>query len=577
MQFSVGDDQYVLNVQKIGEAYLASKLKPFFEERKIAKVGSFWQHDYQFLRHLKIRADNLRDTYLNEHLLNKGKPDLWVKGRTSLQGLASRYLAVTLSKLEREAFINRQSYDFSTKEIEYAANDVKYLVPIYKIQKDRLIHEGMNLIEEIESACLPGLSSITYNGIYLDKKIWLDILDKSYDGLRKAYDELNQYFSNIGKFDLDLFGLPAINYKSNLELLKALKKVGYTNLESTNDIELGEHLDPILYDLIRRFRVFSKSISTYGESFLDNINPVTGRIHPRVNQLGADSGRITESDPTLQNIPIKDRPEFRTAFQAQYPKWLLNTTDYSGQELRIIAEMSDEDLWVDALNNDKPLHQVIGMKLFNLSEEKLNKKSAYYLITKTLNFLVAYGGGVRKVQIAYRKLGINKTLDECKAILRNYYKLNSKVVTMIDNEIVRTLENGYSTSLLGRKRFFNFPSYEISINRDTGRLRFSPKSGNQDDAKTLSGMCREAFNHRVQGTGADMSKIAVAGYDRELTRLKSSAFIVNTVHDELMDEFPETEKELSKIKTNKMLDAEAYILKKIKPAVESHISKIWEK
>jgi DNA polymerase-1 len=320
-------------------------------------------------------------------------------------------------------------------------------------------------------------------------------------------------------------------------------------LDSTNS-DILEKLDDEVAKEIIIYRQLGKLAGSYGINFLEYINPNTGRIHCSFNQQGTNSGRYSTSKPSIQNIPVREHPEYRTCF-VEVGDYTQVTADYSQFEMRLAGEFSNDQVIIDAFLNDKDLHALSAAAMYNVPFEEVTK--AQRSNGKTFNFSVLYGAEAYTVSTR-----LQIPIDEAEVLVRNWRAGFPGLANYLDSTATFLKNNGYVLTPLGRRRYFNLPSprtpgYRGIINR----------------------YVREGCNHPIQGANADAIKIALCnihyrlwGYDAKLIR---------TVHDEISVRCKEELAEgVVKIVHDEMVKAAQVYLKRIPVKVDPVISKSWD-
>lgn len=634
------------------------------ESNKCLKVGTSMRFDYETLKWcLGIRTWNLFDTCEADKVLHAGKLHLKSSELKSMKGQAARWLNLIIDKSKQQSFTLTLPLTFD--QICYAAMDVRIPLAIMGQQVPAIAKAGLSRTVQIENDCLPAFGDMHLNGVLIDYEKWNRLLDgikarhktnintldeyflpivgsknagfnsallweemekaeaafntapkgKGHKderlALRKAYSAAKINFRKSAsakkkweKLQETYPGEAAINYDSNSQLLEALRKMGYgkTVLPNTNDASLEKHAGDAVIDAIREFRETAKVLSTYGEAFLEkHFRKETGRVHSYIDQLGAETGRTTSVNPNIQNILKGD---WRSCFICDIG-WKVITTDYNGCELRILAELSKEPIWIEAFLKGWDVHSVGAEMLFGKrwtdaaeagckyvsahAKCKCKGHSALRDQIKAINFGIAYGMEAKKLAAA-----IGSTVKFAQELLDNY-RLTFPVLTACLKRLgqiaVSTLE---SRTLVGRRRFFRKPTWDVAKERAIERAK--KRGMKPEEVETfhinsaLSGMYgsieREGKNTPIQGTNADLIKLAMGcGFDPNgepylwhIVEPVYGARLVNMVHDELVHECHEAAAENCKEQVeNAMTRAGAEVVKSIPMTTESHIEGCWTK
>lgn len=523
-----------------------SPLKKVLEEEKILKLGQNVKFDYGMLKaKTGFRVVNIFDTMLAERILTTG-----LARDNSLAAISRKYLGIELAKETRETFANH-TRDFSKKQLDYAAMDVLVLFPIYERQKVALEKEGLAKIADLEFQLVPVVSEMELRGFLIDVGKWRvvisDYQQKASEVAKKIQEELRPYFRAT---QTDLFGNHAdvVNLNSPSQVLDAFRKVGL-DLPSTGEEILARYDHP-LAKLLLEHRTYEKIITAFGENLIAKINPQTGRIHPDYMQIGADTGRFACSNPNLQQIPSDSL--FRQCFIAP-PGYKLVVADYSQIELRIAAELSGDPVFLKAFAEDADLHTVTASQMYGVPEDAVTKELRQ--TSKTINFGLLYGRGAKSIGVQ-----IGASEEKARALLEKYFRTYRQVKRWLDNAARDAVRLGYSETMGGRKRFYQKldpedPSYE----------------------RQVAYIERQGKNTPVQGTSADMTKIALVNVSRRIKQEKLEAVPIHTVHDEIVVEAKENQAEkVAKIVGEEMERAGKTLLKRVPVKVDVSVSDIWE-
>ncbi|MEX0587141.1 MAG: DNA polymerase [Patescibacteria group bacterium] len=538
-----------------GQAYLFDArhldLRPFqtvLGDEKILKLAQNAKFDYGMLKELAgVEIVNLFDTMLAERVLTCGLTKL---GDLSLKALARKYLELELAKEVRETF-EHHLRDFTKKQLDYSATDVLVLFPIYEAQKAQLQKENLAKIASLEFRLVPVVAEMELRGFLIDVERWRQVISeyrrKAKEIDQKVQEELRPYSKSTQK---DLFGNHAnvVNLNSPSQILEAFRRVGL-DLPSTGEEILARYNHP-LAKLLLEYRESEKIISAFGDNLLEKINPKTGRIHPDYMQIGADTGRFACSNPNLQQIPTDSM--FRSCFIAS-PGHKLVIADYSQIELRIMAELSEDPVFMKAFKDDVDLHTLTASQMFGIPQDQVTKERRFQ--AKSINFGLMYGRGARSLAV---QLGVGE--EEAKRLLDKYFRQYHRVKAWLDGVARDSVRRGYSTTLGGRKRYYE---------------RIDPEDPNYD--RQISYIERQGKNTPIQGASADMTKAALV-YIREKIRQKGlSSIPIHTIHDEVVVEAREAEaKQTAKIVQEEMERAGRELLKKVPVKAEVVISDVWE-
>lgn len=542
-QVAVRDTAYVFDVRQVDLKPLTKVLS----NEKILKIAQNAKFDYGMLKAIAgIEIVNIFDTMLAERILTTG-----VSRENSLRAISRKYLGVELIKETRKTFIGNHARGFSKKQLDYAAADVLVLFPIYKAQKKALKDEGLDGIAELEFDLVPVVAEMELKGFLIDMKKWREVIadyrKKANHVAQKIQEELRPYSTHT---QTDLFGNHAdvVNLNSPSQILKAFRRVGL-DLPSTGESVLSQYNHP-LTELLLEYRGYEKIITAFGENLLSKINKKTGRIHPDYMQIGADTGRFACSNPNLQQIPTGSL--FRGCFITP-SGYKLVIADYSQIELRIMAELSKDPVFVKAFKEDQDLHTLTASQMFGIPIDKVDKDKRFQ--AKSINFGLMYGRGARSLAV---QLGISER--EAKALLQKYFKQYHGVMEWLDKVAKEAVRLGRSTTLGGRKRYYQ---------------RINP--GDPGYERQVGHIERQGKNTPIQGTSADMIKKAMVYVYKRFREKGLDATPIHTVHDEIVVEAKEDQaEETAKILGKEMKRAGETFLKIVPVKVGVVISDIWE-
>jgi DNA polymerase I-like protein with 3'-5' exonuclease and polymerase domains len=537
-QIGIPGKQFLIDTRKAS----LEPLKPFLESSK-PKVLHNAKFDYKMLRgSFGIRLENMVDTMIIEQVLTSGTQDRGF----GLKDMATRYLGVEMDKSERNTFIGYTG-EFTEAQLEYAARDIVNTYQILMKQIPKVVRQNLEHTVKLECLVVPAFGDMEFDGFLLDTEKWNALIKVSEVERDKAKEELDRIFKATRKSD-NLFGWVDINYDSDEQLKKALVDIGIHVEDTSRETLLG--IKHEVRDWLLVYREHQKVLSTYGESFLKHIHSKTGRIHCDFRQLGAESGRVSCTNPNLQNI--KAESEFRSAFVAPKGRKMI-TSDYSGCELRIIAELSQDPVFLKTFREGGDLHAIVASAMFNKPVSK-NENPELRKQAKFINFGLAYGMGSQGLAAL-----VGCSEKEAEKLLNQYFKTYPKIKKFLDNSAKKALKEGYSETVGGRKRY-----YDISQANNNPRER--------------SAIERKAKNAPIQGTNADMTKLALVYIREEFKKRGLDAMLVNTVHDEIVVECAEEiAEEIAKLVHDCMVKAGTYYLTTVPVEVECGVADFWKK
>jgi DNA polymerase I len=417
---------------------------------------------------------------------------------------------------------------------------------LYELLNPRLDYLGLReLYQEIELPLVPVLADMEQAGIKVDR----NMLQQMSSGMEKQLLEVtNKIYQAAGtEFNINSTRqLGEILFeKLNLPILKKTRKTGGYSTDQAVLEELAQSYE--LPNLILEYRQIAKLKSTYVDALPTLINPKTGRVHTSFNQTGAATGRLSCSDPNLQNIPIRSEIGrlIRGAFVSEKGN-LLISADYSQVELRILAHLSRDEVLVDAFRAGEDIHERTAREVF--SEAELLNPAECRRRAKVINFGIVYGLSAFGLS---RTLGISR--DNAQAFIDAYFKRYSGVRSWLDGTLEEVRQTGCARTLFGRIR--QIPDIN---SKDYNLRNFSE---------------RTAVNSPIQGTAADIVKIAMIRIHRALQERRSSAKILLQVHDELVLEVPEAEVESTRALVQEEMEGAASLLVPLK--VDLNVADNW--
>lgn len=482
----------------------------------LPKLGHNIKYDFVVMKRHGLQVNPLSfDTMIAEWLVNPTSRNL------GLKSLAWVRLGTRMTEIEE--LIGRGSNQRSMAEVEvetaaaYAADDAEVLLHLKpQLQRDLEKAQAVRLFNELEMPLVSVLANMEMAGIGLDG----DYLRQMSNELQVRMEEIEGYiFEQVGS---------GFNLNSPQQLSEALfDRLGlkppdrtrrtasgfYSTAASVLESMQGVH--PVV-DWILEYRELSKLKSTYVDALPLQVNPDTGRVHTSYNQTGSVTGRIASSDPNLQNIPIRTDlgRKVRRAFVAD-PGHLLLSVDYSQVELRIVADMAKDEAMQAAFRAGQDIHAATAAAIYNLPLNSVNSEQRRH--AKAINFGLIYG---------MTPYGLTRTTDltlaEAEEFVTAYFTRFPGVKSYLDNMRRRAAEQGFVETLLGRRRYF--PGLKDQRNQNI--------RGREE---------REAINAPIQGTAADIIKLAMLKVPDALTEAGLSARMLLQVHDELVFECPTQE------------------------------------
>ena len=586
-QVMVNKQVYIFNAEEEGQE-LFTKIIDFIQSSGKTIIAHNAKFDLKVIyRFSNILLTNVFDTMIVEAVVNNGNRVKWA----SLAELAEAYALVLLSKEERQEFYAEDFDGVITNEMyTYACQDVMYLETIRNCQMERAEELKLTRVIDLEMKLVPVITSMEITGVLIDEKKWRQLEIIAREESEKCKNTLIDFFIEkvrIGDADsalevVDTVKIKDINgkknatgrvsvrkalelitdkdaiidfFRSNLnvnsgsQLLVLLNRSGIP-VKATNEKVLKKYRSKhVAVDMLLTYREWGKKISTYGLTFLESVHPKTGRIHSDFNQMGTQSGRFSSSKPNLQNIPAEKA--YRECFIAR-KGYKIVAIDYSQQEYRLAGDISKDAVIIESYKNKVDIHTATACILYNIKPEEVIKEQRNH--AKTMNFAILYGTS---------DYGLAKTLGvtehEANAmrmkIISGYPRL-FKHKSMVEEFVVN---RKYSKTLLGRVRFFKEQDYYF------------------DYEKEMAQIMREGYNHLIQGTAADMTKLAMIYVYNENPYGKGLRMLMPE-HDEIVAEVREDIlDEGYQFICDMMIKAGAFFMKHIETVVEGTKGDCWTK
>jgi len=448
-----------------------------------------------------------------------------------LKPLALSESGVSMRPIQDLIGTGRKQITMSQVPIEnaapYASDDAAQTFALFEKFRSALQEAGLwDLYTDLELPLIPILADMETRGLTVDRE-YLSELQQEFeerlaDLANHMYDIVGREFSLRSTYQLSdaLFGAEDLALPT--KGLKKLKKGGYStaagvleNLAArATDLDVRQQA---ALTTILQFRQLDKLKSTYVESLLESCDPETAKVHTSFHQTGAATGRMSSSNPNLQNIPIRTEEgrRIRRAFVAA-PGNVLVAADYSQIELRVLAHLTDEPGLLRAFEDDQDIHAITASELFGIPLQEVNAEQRS--LAKTINFATIYG--VTKFGLSART---EMSLVEAEDFLNRYFRTYPQVEQFIRSTVAQVTEHGYVQTITGRTRLFN-------------ELRHKKLPGPQ-----RASLERAAINAPVQGSAADILKMAMRDLDGAIKNTRATGWMVVQVHDELILETPEAE------------------------------------
>ncbi len=492
-------------------------LRPIFESEEIDKIGQNIKFDLMMMRSIGIDVrGRLIDTMLLDYLLD-------AEARHNMNSMALRLL--NYKPIEIETLIGKGSKQLTMDMIapavvsEYAAEDADITLQLKERLYPEIVAQGMEVLYfSIEEPMIRVLADMEWVGVTIDQTAlakYAEILNERmailHNDIRQEAGEATLNVNSPKQLGEILFGKMKIADKPKLTKTKQ-----YCTDEEYLQSFAKKH--PIV-DMILEYRGVKKLLSTYVEALPQLVNPRSGHIHSSYNQAVTATGRLSSTNPNLQNIPIRDelgRP-IREAFIPSSEDRLLLSADYSQVELRLMAHLSGDESLLEAFANDEDIHSATAAKLYQKSIDEVTTDERRK--AKTANFGIIYG---------ISAFGLSQRLDvarsEAKEIIDGYFASYPAVKEYMDLAIERARECGYVTTLFGRRRYLRDITSRNAVARGVAE--------------------RNAINAPIQGSAADIMKLAMINIWRRMKAENIKSQMIMQVHDEVVVDMLRSEEQL---------------------------------
>lgn len=487
------------------------RLKPILEDPNIGKCGQNIKYDLIVLAREGIDLKGITfDSMLASYVLDPSR-----RGH-GMDDLAREFLGEKTITYKEVVGTGQKEIGFEQVDIErateYAAEDADITWRLTGVLRPKLRGDDLKLFNELELPLIEVLAEMEMNGVFLDGK-HLENLSRTMDKQLRGFEK--EIFALAGEeFNINSPKQLAVILFEKLKLPTTKKtKTGYsTDVSVLEDLSMQHELP----DKILSYRQLGKLKSTYADALQQDVFKKTGRVHTSFNQTVAATGRLSSSDPNLQNIPIRTEMgrEIRKAFIAEGDGMLLSA-DYSQVELRILAHLSQDKALIDAFEKGEDIHTRTAAEIFRKPLHEVDGETRR--LAKAVNFGVVYGlsafGLSRQLKISPR---------DAKQFIDQYFELYRNVKIYMEETIESARKSGFTITMMNRRR------YMPDLHSKNRQVRESAE--------------RVAINTPVQGSAADLIKLAMINLSRELRRGKFKSRMILQVHDELVFECPVSEK-----------------------------------
>ena len=494
-------------IKSLSRDFVIKKIKSILEDKSIKKIGQNFKYDIMIFKKYGVNIDPIEDTMLLSYTLDAGN------NRHNMNTLSEIHLSHKTISYKDVVGSGKKQLNFSEVDLQaatkYAAEDADITLRLYNILKNRVDEEKLNKIYDVfEKPMVKLLSKIEMNGIKIDDSYLKKLSKKFEERLKRKEKEI---FKITGKeFNIaspKQLGEIIYNDLKIAKLKKTKKGSLATSAKILEDLALTGHKFP---KLVIEWRQDSKLKSTYTDALQDHINKKTKRVHTSFLLAATNTGRLASSDPNLQNIPIKsaDGKEIRKAFIADKGNVLISA-DYNQIEMRILADMADVKELKKAFKNNQDIHSLTASQVFGVSLDKVSEDLRRK--AKAINFGIIYG--ITQYGLAKQ---ISVTNQEAQDFINEYFKKFPEIKEYMNNTIKFCRKNGFVNNIFGRRIHLR------SINDKNFAVRAFQE--------------RAAINAPIQGSAADIIRLAMIEIDRTIEEKKINAKMLLQIHDELVFE-----------------------------------------
>jgi len=490
------------------------KLASILADGQIRKIGQNIKYDMLVLQNAQMPLNGVHfDTMVASYCLDAGRKHSLDKMALDFLG----YECIPISALIGKGR-NQLTFDMvdTAAACEYSAEDADITLQLYEFLKDRLDKEPLlkKLFEEVEMPLVSVLATMEANGVSLDTRLLKNMSGELDEAVKNLTDRIYELAGEVFNIDSPKQLAEVLFDKLGLESIR-IGKAGRSTDAGVLEQLADEH--PVI-PLIIEYRMLSKLKNTYVDKLGLLINPRTNRVHASFNQTVTATGRLSSSDPNLQNIPIRTElgRKIRSAFIPQKKTDCILSSDYSQIELRLLAHFSQDKALMAAFAEDRDIHRFVASQIYNVPLEEVTDKMRSNC--KAVNFGIIYGQGAFGLS---RTIGISQ--PEAKKFIDDYFARYSSIRKFMDECVENAKRTGYAETILHRRR-------EIS--------NLTAKNANKRaQARRL------AINTVVQGSAADLIKVATINIQRKVELEKLPVKLILQVHDELVFELPSNEAE----------------------------------
>lgn len=506
----------------LDEATVIEAIKPVLEDPQLRMVAHNAKFDLKVLRRAGIRVTGrITDTMVMSYVADGARSS------HRMDALALGLLGLDCISITSLIGSGKNQTSFDTVDLEqavpYAAEDADITLRLVEPLRAEIEQQGLvSLFDDLENPLVPVLADMEYAGVRVDP----DELDRQRDRLVGRLEALRAEIAEASPGPLNpdspkqlaavLFNAPDDEVPGlGLKVIKRRKTGPSTDVEVLEKLDADPDVTTQLPALVLEYRQLAKLVGTYLVALKQCINPETGRVHTQFNQIATATGRLSSSDPNLQNIPIRTDlgRAIRKAFVAR-DGFVLVTADYSQVELRILAHLSEDDGLRAAFEAGEDIHRAVAAEVFGIAPDDVTSEQRG--AAKMVNFGIVYG--ITPYGLA-RRLGEDVSVARASQIIGDYKARFTGIERFLEDCVDHAREYGYVETMCGRRRVIH------NIDSSNGQERALAE--------------RHAINSVVQGSAADLIKIAMINLHRDLPALHADARLVLQVHDELVIEVPQ--------------------------------------
>lgn len=485
--------------------YVRKMLGPILIDEKIKKIGQNFKYDMLVLKNAQMPINGIYfDTMVASYCLNPAR-------RHSMNEMAKDFLNYNCIKISEVIGKGKSQliFDMVDTEIacEYAAEDADVTYKLYEYLAEKLNQQPSlkKLFENVEMPMVKVLAEMEFNGVSLDRKLFAEMSTELAKEIKRLTDEI--YREADAVFNID-------SPKQLGEILFDKMNIKTAKKRSTNAAILEKlAIEYPIAKMVLEYRKLAKLQNTYVSKLATLINPITNKIHANFNQTITATGRLSSSSPNLQNIPIRTTigKKIRNGFVPENKNYFVLSADYSQIELRLLAHLSKDETLKKAFDEDQDIHAFVAAQIYGVEREDVTTEMRSN--AKAVNFGIIYGQGA--FGLAQQT---NMAVGQAKRFIEDYFEKYGSIREFMDNVIETAKKNGWAKTILGRKRpIVNINDRAVAVQKHAERM---------------------AVNTVVQGSAADLIKVAMINIQKMIDEQKMPIKMIIQIHDELVFEVP---------------------------------------